>query len=116
MIKSNKNMHSLNIFDNKYLYTANADDTTFFLKAINQASQLRMGGQVPMLPPTFTEIVLCQGCFAWKFAFASFSKASKTFLSPALPESCRGYCKFNKKCFRKPKFIFRILWNLPKHN
>ena len=31
MIKSIKNIHNLNIFDNKYLYTANADDTTFFL-------------------------------------------------------------------------------------
>ena len=30
MIKSIKNIHNLNIFDNKYLYTANADETTFF--------------------------------------------------------------------------------------
>ena len=32
MIKSKKNVHSLNIFDNKYLYTAYADDTLLFLK------------------------------------------------------------------------------------
>ena len=34
----------------------------------------------------FSKIVL----FSWKFAFASFSKASKIFLAPALPKSCRG--------------------------
>ena len=30
------------------------------------------------------------GIFSWKLAFVSFSKASKTFLAPALPESRRG--------------------------
>lgn len=28
--------------------------------------------------------------FSWKFAFASFFKAFKIFLAPALPKSCRG--------------------------
>ena len=35
MIKTNKNTHGLNIFDHEYLYTAYADDTTFFLEDIS---------------------------------------------------------------------------------
>lgn len=35
MIKSNNNVHSLNIFDNKCLYTAYADKTLRFLKDIH---------------------------------------------------------------------------------
>ena len=35
-IKFNKNIDGINIFNHEYLYTANADDTTFFLK--NQTS------------------------------------------------------------------------------
>ena len=34
--------------------------------------------------------VFLPGIFSWKLAFVSFSKASKTFLAPALPESRRG--------------------------
>ena len=32
VIKSNKNIKGLNIFNQEFLYTAYADDTTFFLK------------------------------------------------------------------------------------
>ena len=32
MIKTNKNTHGLNIFDHEYLYTAYADNATFFLE------------------------------------------------------------------------------------
>ena len=32
VIKLNKNIKGWNIFNHKFLYTANADDTTFFLK------------------------------------------------------------------------------------
>ena len=42
--------------------------------------------------PTFSEIVLCQGCFPGKFAFVSFTKASKIFLAPAFPEFGWGPC------------------------
>ena len=42
--------------------------------------------------PTFSEIVLCQGCFPGKFAFVSLTKASKIFLAPAFPEFRRGPC------------------------
>ena len=34
-IKTNKNTHGLNIFDHEYLYTAYADNTTFFLEDIS---------------------------------------------------------------------------------
>ena len=30
------------------------------------------------------------GMFSWKLAFESFSRGSKTFLAPALPEPCQG--------------------------
>ena len=32
LIKENKNINGLNLFDNTFLYTAYADDTTLFLK------------------------------------------------------------------------------------
>ena len=32
------------------------------------------------------------GMYSWKFAFVKFTKASKTFLAPTLPESRRGPC------------------------
>ena len=32
LIKRNKNIHGLSFFDHTFLYTAYADDTTFFLK------------------------------------------------------------------------------------
>ena len=35
MIKTNKNTHGLNIFDHEYLYTAYADNATFFLEDIS---------------------------------------------------------------------------------
>ena len=35
------------------------------------------------------------GMFSWKLAFQSFSKAPKTFLAPAFPESHRGPCVYN---------------------
>ena len=35
LIKSNKNIHGINIFNHDVLYTAYADDTTFFLKGLD---------------------------------------------------------------------------------
>ena len=32
LIKSNKNIHGINIFNHDFLYRSYADDTTFFLK------------------------------------------------------------------------------------
>ena len=63
-----------------------------------QAPQWRRGRRAeglchpPPLSPNFSQIVPCQEMFSWKFAFVSFSKASKTFLAPVLPESCWEPC------------------------
>ena len=35
LTKSNKNIHEINIFNHDFLYTAYADDTTFFLKDLD---------------------------------------------------------------------------------
>ena len=35
LIKSNKNIHGINIFNHDFLYTAYADDTVFFLKELD---------------------------------------------------------------------------------
>ena len=35
LIKSNKNIHGINIFNHDFLYTAYAEDTTFFLKDLD---------------------------------------------------------------------------------
>ena len=35
LIKPNKNIHGINIFNHGFLYTAYADDTTFFLKDLD---------------------------------------------------------------------------------
>ena len=48
-------------------------------------------GRGPYLSPNFSESTL-PGCYCWKFAFVSFSEASKINLAPALPESRRGPC------------------------
>ena len=40
MIKTNNNIESLNIFNRNFLYTAYADDTTFFIKNINSATKI----------------------------------------------------------------------------
>ena len=50
-------------------------------------------GPYPSLPHThtlFLKSYFARDAFTWKFAFVLFSMASKTFLAPALPESCRG--------------------------
>ena len=38
MTKANNNIEGLNIFNHNFLYTAYADDTTFFIKTINSAT------------------------------------------------------------------------------
>ena len=40
LIKSKKEVSPLNIFDYEILYTAYADDTTFFVKDLNSAKEL----------------------------------------------------------------------------
>ena len=40
LIKSNKNINGLNIFNREFLYTAYADDTSFFLKNINSVNNV----------------------------------------------------------------------------
>ena len=40
LIKSNKNIHGINIFNHDFLYTAYADDTTFFLKDLDSVKNV----------------------------------------------------------------------------
>ena len=40
LIKTNNNIEGLNIFNHNFLYTAYADDTTFFIKNINSATEI----------------------------------------------------------------------------
>ena len=40
LIKSNKNIHGINIFNHDFLYTAHADDTTFFLKDLDSVKNV----------------------------------------------------------------------------
>ena len=40
IIKENPHIKGLNIFDNCYLYSAYADDTTFFLKGVNSIKEM----------------------------------------------------------------------------
>ena len=59
MIKTNKNTHGLNIFDHEYLYTAYADDTTFFLEDISSIKvvlkDLQCFSSFSGLRPNFTK-------------------------------------------------------------
>ena len=58
LIKSNKNIHGINIFNHGFLYTAYADATTFFLKDLDSVKNvLEMLNQFYMvsgLPPNFS--------------------------------------------------------------
>ena len=40
LIKTNNNIEGLNIFNHNFLYIAYADDTTFFVKNINSATEI----------------------------------------------------------------------------
>ena len=40
LLKSNKNIQGINIFNHEFLYTAYADDTTFFLKCLDSAKEV----------------------------------------------------------------------------
>ena len=40
MIKTNNNIEGLNIFNDNFLYTGYADDTTLFIKNINSAKEI----------------------------------------------------------------------------
>ena len=40
LIKTNNNIEGLNIFNHNFLYTAYADDTTFFIKNVNSATEI----------------------------------------------------------------------------
>ena len=59
MIKTNKNTHGLNIFDHEYLYTAYADDATFFLEDISSIKvvlkDLQCFSSFSGLRPNFTK-------------------------------------------------------------
>ena len=59
MIKTNKNTHGLNIFDHEYLYTAYADDTTFFLEDVSSIKvvlkDLQCFSSFSGLRPNFTK-------------------------------------------------------------
>ena len=59
LIKSNKNIHGINIFNHDFLYTAYADDTTFFLKDLDSVKNvLEMLNQFYMvlgLRPNFSK-------------------------------------------------------------
>ena len=59
LIKSNKNIHGINIFNHDFLYTAYADDTTFFLKDLDSVKNvLEMLNQIYMvsgLRPNFSK-------------------------------------------------------------
>ena len=59
MIKTNKNTHGLNIFDHECLYTAYADDTTFFLEGIGSikvvSNDLQCFSSFSGLRPNFTK-------------------------------------------------------------
>ena len=41
LIKSKKDVSGLNIFDHEFLYTAHANDTTFFVKDLNPSRGLK---------------------------------------------------------------------------
>ena len=50
LIKSSKNIHGINIFSHDFLYTAYADDTTFFLKDLDSVKNvLEMQNQLYMV-------------------------------------------------------------------
>ena len=59
LIKSNKNIHGINIFNHDFLYTAYADDTTFSLKDLdsvkNVLEMLNQFFMVSGLPPNFNK-------------------------------------------------------------
>ena len=59
VIKTNKNIHGLKIFDHGYLYTAYADDTTFFLQDISSIKvvlkDLNLFSSFSGLRPNFTK-------------------------------------------------------------
>ena len=40
LIKTNNNIEGLNIFNHNFLYTAYADDTMFFIKNVNSATEI----------------------------------------------------------------------------
>ena len=40
LIKTNNNIEGLKIFNHNFLYTAYADDTTFFIKNVNSATEI----------------------------------------------------------------------------
>ena len=40
MIKANNNIEGLNIFNHNFLYTAYTDDTTYFTKKVNSATEI----------------------------------------------------------------------------
>ena len=40
LLKSNKNVHGIEIFNHEFLYTAYADDTTFFLKCLDSTKEV----------------------------------------------------------------------------
>ena len=41
LIKSNKNIHRINIFNHEFLYTTYADDTTFFVKHLDSIKDVQ---------------------------------------------------------------------------
>ena len=59
LIKSNKNIHGINIFNHDFLYTVYADDTTFFLKDLdslkNVLEMLNQFYMVSGLRPNFSK-------------------------------------------------------------
>ena len=75
------------------LFNCHTSDNFFVDNAgpLTKQGSGRERGRGPYLSLNFSESTL-PGCYCWKFAFVSFSEASKINLAPALPESRRGPC------------------------
>ena len=73
-----------NDLDKNFYNNIQAVDTQYYFPL---ADPWTNGGQGS---PTFSQIILCQEFFSWKFAFFSVSKTLKTFFALSLPESLRG--------------------------
>ena len=100
LIKSNKNIHGINIFNHDFLYTAYADDTNFFLKDLDSVKNvLEMLNQLHMVSGLRSNFSKCEidGIGSLKDAKVAFCGLKSSYLTKESIKILVVHISYNKK-------------------
>ena len=111
LIKSNKNIHGINIFNHDFLYTAYADDTNFFLKDLYSVKNvLEMLNQLHMVSGLRSNFSKCEidGIGSLKDAKVAFCGLKSSYLTKESIKILVVHISYNKKLYDDINFCMTV--------